>query len=86
MRGKPANLKARKTPPITMPASQFRRWLDEAGISKAWLARKLGKAPHTVGKWADGRLRVPEYAVAYLELMRAIQQVEEKFALLQKTR
>jgi DNA-binding transcriptional regulator YiaG len=77
MRGKPENLRPRTTPAPTMSAADFRSQLRELGLSQAWLARKLGKAPHTVGKWAGGELRVPEYVAFTLELLNTIRRTEE---------
>lgn len=40
--------------------------LSRSGITKADLARRLGVTPNGVCKW---KYRLPQYAVAYLELL-----------------
>jgi hypothetical protein len=40
--------------------------LRKLGLSKAQLARELGKKPGTVYRWTDET--VPRYVMAYLEL------------------
>jgi len=62
-----------------MSGAEFSVRLRDLGVSNAWLARKLGKAPHTVGKWAHGELRVPEYVAFVLDLLLSIRDGQKKW-------
>jgi transcriptional regulator with XRE-family HTH domain len=44
----------------------FKRLLARAGITKSELARALGLTRNGVSKWGT---RVPQYAIAYLQLL-----------------
>ncbi len=61
-----------------MPAAEFRARLKELGWSQARLADKLEKAPHTIGKWANGELHVPGYMRFVFELLYGISAAEKK--------
>jgi predicted transcriptional regulator len=54
---------------------ELRASLKALGISQKWLAERLGVSTATVFRWVRGDLSrgdfpVPQYVVAYLELMR----------------
>ncbi len=49
-------------------AGRFESLLRSAGLTKIELAHRLGKRESSVCRWGD---KVPEYALAYLELMVA---------------
>lgn len=51
-----------------MTSDDFRSLLESAGLSQRALASRLGLATTTVNRWAKGELKVPQYAVAYLDL------------------
>jgi DNA-binding transcriptional regulator YiaG len=57
-----------------MTAPELRAELQALGLSQRWLAGRLGVAANTVNRWASGELAVPQYAVAYLELLRKVPQ------------
>lgn len=52
-----------------MTSAELRATLKTLGISQKWLAERLGVATTTVNRWAVGDLAVPQYAIAYLELL-----------------
>lgn len=74
----PGQLQKRKPAPSAMPPAAFRATLRELGLSRAWLADKLGKNAHTVGKWASGESPVPQYAAFVLDLLASIREAEKK--------
>ncbi len=42
--------------------------LKSLGLNQRKLCELLGTHPNTVSKWCTGRLPIPKYALAYLEL------------------
>ena len=54
-----------------MTATEFRAALDAAGLSQYRLAKDLGLAISTVSRWALGSVPVPQYAVAYLRILKS---------------
>lgn len=52
-----------------MTAPEFRAVLKTLGIRQRWLAERLGVTAISVNRWAVGTVAVPQYAVAYLELL-----------------
>jgi DNA-binding transcriptional regulator YiaG len=53
-----------------MTSDEFRAALKALGVRQRWLAARLGVDANTVNRWATGKLDVPQYAVAYVELLR----------------
>jgi DNA-binding transcriptional regulator YiaG len=53
-----------------MTPIEFREALKALGLTQRSLASTLGVAVTTVNRWARGLAPVPQYAVAYLELLR----------------
>jgi transcriptional regulator with XRE-family HTH domain len=53
-----------------MNAEQFRAVLKTAGLKQKDLAARLGIEAITVNRWATDKAPVPQYAVAYLNLLR----------------
>jgi DNA-binding transcriptional regulator YiaG len=54
-----------------MTAGEFRAALKACGLSQVGLARALGVATTTVNRWAQGEIPVPQYAKAYLDLLKS---------------
>jgi DNA-binding transcriptional regulator YiaG len=53
-----------------MNAAELRAELRELRLPQRRLAQRLGVDVRTVNRWAQGHLLVPQYAAAYLELLR----------------
>ena len=49
--------------------------LKELGWSQADLAKKLSVHPNTVSGWMTGRLALPRYAIAYLNLALSVERL-----------
>lgn len=66
-----------------MTPTEFRSALRWLRLPQRQFASLLGVAPTTVGRWAQGSLDprtglptpIPQYAVAYIELLRRHQEV-----------
>ena len=56
--------------------SKFKALLDSAQITQADLSRRLGISPTSVSKWH--KIGVPQYAVAYLELLAKYNHLIDK--------
>jgi transcriptional regulator with XRE-family HTH domain len=52
-----------------MNAEQFRAVLKTAGLKQKDLAARLGIEAITVNRWATDKVPVPQYAVAYLQVL-----------------
>lgn len=52
-----------------MTTNEFRAAMKALGLSQRDLAFRLGVALSTVSAWATGKVPVPKYASAYLELL-----------------
>ena len=52
-----------------MKSHELEKKLSSVNLSQAELARRLGKDVTTVNRWIKGRAPVPQYAVAYLEVL-----------------
>lgn len=58
-----------------MTADEFRAELKELGIKQRWLANTLGVSANTVNRWVTGEIPVvPQYALAYLSLLRRVRE------------
>jgi DNA-binding transcriptional regulator YiaG len=55
-----------------MTPTEFRATLRALGLTQRALAERLGLATSTVNRWAKGHADVPQYAVAYLDLVREV--------------
>jgi len=56
--------------------SKFKALLDSAQITQADLSRRLGISPTSISKWH--KIGVPQYAVAYLELLAKYNRLIDK--------
>lgn len=54
-----------------MDGPNLKAALKDIGVTQRWLADQLGLAYSTVSDWARGDTPVPQYAIAYLDLLRA---------------
>src|SRR5215813_15378523 len=61
-----------------MTSEEFRAELKALGLSQRALAMRLGLAVTTVNRWALEQVPVPQYAVAYLELRRALAEISRR--------
>ena len=61
-----------------MTSEEFRVELKALGLSQRALAMRLGLAVTTVNRWALEQVPVPQYAVAYLELRRALAEISRR--------
>lgn len=52
-----------------MTPAEFRAALDRLDLGQRGLALRLGLDVTTVNRWATGKASVPQYAVAYLNLL-----------------
>lgn len=59
----------------------FKATLRELGISQRQLAITLGLAVSTVSHWATGTAPVPQYAIAYLDLLRERAEIAAKLSV-----
>jgi transcriptional regulator with XRE-family HTH domain len=50
-----------------MTPAELRVTIRTLGITQRTLAKRLGLREETVSRWANGKIEVPQYAVAYLE-------------------
>jgi transcriptional regulator with XRE-family HTH domain len=58
-----------------MSGPEFRELLSRATLNQSQLAAILGVAPNTVSRWVNGKLPIPRYAIAYLELKSAVMKL-----------
>ena len=56
--------------------SKFKALLDSAQITQSDLSRRLGISPTSISKWH--KIGVPQYAVAYLELLAKYNRLIDK--------
>ena len=56
--------------------TKFKALLDSVQITQADLSRRLGISPTSISKWH--KIGVPQYAVAYLELLAKYNRLIDK--------
>ncbi|RKV82522.1 MAG: XRE family transcriptional regulator [Neisseria sp.] len=59
-----------------MQNTKFKTLLTSAQITQADLSRRLGISPTSISKWH--KIGVPQYAVAYLELLAKYNRLMDK--------
>lgn len=59
-----------------MQNTKFKTLLASAQITQAELSRRLGISPTSISKWH--KVGVPQYAVAYLELLAKYNRLVDK--------
>jgi DNA-binding transcriptional regulator YiaG len=62
-------LKVTSPPTPKWSADRFRAGLRTLDLSQKELAKRLGIDLRTINRWATGKLPVPQYAIAYIELL-----------------
>jgi len=61
-----------------LTADELREVMRSLGLTQARLALDLGVEPNTVWRWVNGKLLVPQYAVAYLVAKMQIRDLERR--------
>jgi DNA-binding transcriptional regulator YiaG len=56
------------------PAARRRRIREDAKVSMRQVARTLGVDVMTVSRWEDGATPTPEHAIAYRQLLDALEE------------
>lgn len=60
-----------------MTGPELRDALQALGINRRWLAEHLGVTSQSINGWLAGRVRVPQYAVAYLDTLAELRRSQE---------
>jgi transcriptional regulator with XRE-family HTH domain len=69
-----------------MTPAELRAALRAAGLTQRALAQRLGLAISTVNRWALDKAPVPQYVVAYLEVVARVDRYIEARACNEKGR
>jgi transcriptional regulator with XRE-family HTH domain len=61
-----------------MTAVEFRAALADLDLTQRSLSERLGVEKGTVNRWANGHVPVPQYVIAYLDLLADYRDQEKR--------